>query len=245
MTHGRPGVGRLGVVIPTLNEEARLPDLLGDLEALESLSQVVVVDGGSVDRTVPIAEELGARVIRSERGRGRQMNAGARALSTQWLLFVHADSRIPPGTSQALDDWIRDPAPCRAAHFGFRLDESGPWWWVIERGQRIRERLTGLAYGDQGLLVSRERFSGVGGFPEEPLMEDVAVVRRLRRTGGLHRIEAPLITSTRRYRKEGPFRAWARNAGLILLYSMGVSPSRLSRWYRPRDEEASALEVPG
>lgn len=244
MTHEGPfAAGRLGVVIPTLNEESALPALLRDLGAVSTVDDIVVVDGGSEDRTVDVAERLGARTVSAERGRGRQMNAGAAALHTPWILFLHADSRLPRETSEALERWMDRPGPCEAAHFAFRLDESGPWWWVIERGQRIREHLTGLAYGDQGLLVSRRRFEEVGGFPDVPLMEDVAIVRRLRETGGLDRIDAPLVTSTRRYREEGPFSAWVRNATLIVLYSLGVSPGRLSRWYRPRGPAARTLEA--
>ncbi len=109
----------------------------------------------------------------------------------------------------------------------------GLWWTLIERGQRIRERLTGLTYGDQGLLLSRALYEELEGIPEIPIMEDVEIVRRLCRNRGLDRIEAPVITSARRYRSEGPFRAWVRNAALISLYSLGVSPWVLSRWYRP------------
>jgi uncharacterized protein len=225
---------RVGVVIPTLNEEAALPKLLADLSRIGPAMDVVVVDGGSEDRTCGVAAEWGARCVRTEPGRARQMNLGASLLDTPWILFLHADSRLPVETARAIEDFVTEPRDPAAAHFSFRLDAEGPWWWLIERGQRIRERLTGLAYGDQGLLVSRTRFDRIGGFPDVPLMEDVAIVRRLRATGGLGRIEAPLVTSARRYREEGPFVSWIRNAALITLYSAGVPPRRLVRWYRAR-----------
>lgn len=224
----------LGIVIPTLDEEEALPLLLSDLDALKLPLEVVVADGGSEDRTLDVARRSGARTIRTAASRGKQMNAGARALKTPWVLFLHADSRLPPETRDALLRWLQDPAPCGAAHFGFRLDRRGPLWSLIERGQRLRERLTGLTYGDQGLLISRALYEEVDGIPEIPVMEDVEIVRRLRRAGGLDRIDAPVITSARRYRSEGPIRTCARNAALILLYSLCVPPNALSRWYSPR-----------
>ena len=226
----------LGVVIPTLDEEETLPRILADLTALGTPLEVMVVDGGSRDGTLSVAQKQGVAVIRAERGRGRQMNAGARAIDTPWLLFLHADSRLPAGTAAALGRWLDSPPPCQAAHFAFQLDQEGPWWRMIERGQRVRERLTGLACGDQGLVLSRALFEAVDGIPEIPLMEDVEIVRRLRRNGGIDRIDAPLITSARRYQSEGPARSWIRNVTLLFLYSLGVSPAFLSRWYRPHGQ---------
>lgn len=220
---------RLGIVIPTLDEEETLPLLLADLNALQLPLEIIVADGGSEDRTLDIAQNRGAKTVRTEPGRGRQMNAGARALEAPWVLFLHADSRLPPETREALCRWLDTPPPCEAAHFAFRLDQEGFWWGLIERGQRVRERLTGLTYGDQGLLLSRSLYEELDGIPETPLMEDVEIVRRLRRNGGLDRIDAPVITSARRYLREGPFRALVRNAVLISLYSLGVSPRVLSR----------------
>ncbi len=224
----------LGVVVPTLEEEEALALLLPDLDALTLPLDVIVADGGSRDRTLEVARAWGARTIRTTAGRGRQMNAGARTLASPWILFLHADSRLPRETREALVGWLRDPAPCEAAHFEFQLDRDGVWWKLIERGQRIREQLTGLTYGDQGLLISRALYEAIDGIPEIPVMEDVEVVQRLRRDGGLDRIDAPVITSARRYESEGPLRTCLRNLGLILLYALSVPPDRLSRWYRPR-----------
>ena len=226
---------RLGIVIPTLDEEETLSLLLADLNALQLPLEIIVADGGSEDRTLDIAQNGGARTVRTEPGRGRQMNAGARALEAPWVLFLHADSRLPPETREALRRWLDAPPPCEAAHFAFRLDQEGFWWGLIERGQRVRERLTGLTYGDQGLLLSRFLYEELDPIPEIPLMEDVEIVRRLRRNGGLDRIDAPVITSARRYLSEGLFRALVRNAVLISLYSLGVSPRVLSRWHKPQD----------
>lgn len=228
-----PDRGGLGVVIPTLNEAGALPALLRDLQRIEPPPRIVVADGGSGDGTRRIARESGAEVVRAPRGRAAQMNVGAVALSTPWLLFVHADSRIPSGTRNALREWLESPTDDEAAHFAFRLDARGPWWTFIETGQRLREALTGMAYGDQGLLVSRRRWEAVGGFPPLPIMEDVEMVLRLRRTGGIHRIGAPVVTSGRRYRRSGVLRGWLRNTALIGLYRLGVPAHRLAPLYPP------------
>lgn len=230
MTSSR--AAELGIVVPTLNEAAYLPALLSDLHRLEVPHRVVVVDGGSRDGTVELAREADARVLRAARGRAEQMNAGARALETPWLLFLHADSRLPPAALEAVERWVRSGGGgAEAAHFSFSLSGDDWFWRFLEFGQRLRERLYGLPYGDQGLLVSREAFEAVGGYPEIPIMEDVEIVRRLGKRGGLRRLAAPLITSPRRYERHGRWLGWLRNATLVGLHLAGVPAERLARWY--------------
>lgn len=238
----RPG---LGVVIPTLNEEGYLPALLSDLERICPARRVVVSDGGSVDRTRELARAAGAVVVSSPRGRGSQLNHGAGALDTPWLLFLHADTRVPPAAARALERWLDSPDPRIAAYFGFALDGDGGFWRFLELGQAIRERLYGLVYGDQGLLVSRKLFDEVGGYPDEPLMEDVAMVRKLRRAGRVERIPEALLTSPRRYEREGRVRGWLRNAALITLYLVGVPPRILRRWYPDEPGAGAPADGPG
>jgi rSAM/selenodomain-associated transferase 2/rSAM/selenodomain-associated transferase 1 len=228
---GQSSLDDLAVIIPTLNEARSLPSLLGDLVRLRPRPRIVVVDGGSSDSTVEVARAQGVRVVSAPRGRACQMNVGAASVPAPWLLFLHADSRLPRPTRLALARWLDSPPPEAAAHFAFQLDAEGLWWSILEGGQRLRERFTGLAYGDQGLLMSRERWAEMGGIPEIPLMEDVEAVRRLRESGGIGRISAPVVTSARRYRREGRFRGWFRNATLITLYHLGVPPRRLASFY--------------
>jgi rSAM/selenodomain-associated transferase 2/rSAM/selenodomain-associated transferase 1 len=234
----------LGVVIPALNEWESLPRLLGDLRHLPIPHRVVVADGGSSDGTREIAAAHGVRVLESPRGRARQMNEGARALETPWILFLHADSRLPEAVGRVLADWIHSASPDQAGYFGFALQGSGWFWRFIEFGQRLRERVSGLVYGDQGLVLSRELFDAVGGVPELPLMEDVEMVRVLRREGRVQRLPAHLPTSPRRYREEGRWRAWLRNTSLITLYLAGISPGTLARFYRARDASAGGQDEP-
>jgi rSAM/selenodomain-associated transferase 2/rSAM/selenodomain-associated transferase 1 len=225
---------RLGIVIPTLDEQQRLPGLLDDLSALTISHRVIVSDGGSVDRTVEVALRSGAEVVRTERGRARQMNAGARMLpAVAWLLFLHADTRVSPAAVRCIEEWVGRDAPEAAGFFRFALDGSGWFWRFIEFGQRLRERFSGLAYGDQGLLVTNDAFWAVGGYPDQPLMEDVEMIRRLRGSCGVEPLPAAILTSPRRYEEYGRWRGWLRNAALIALYLVGWPTERLARWYDP------------
>lgn len=232
----------LSVVIPTLDEAARLPALLADLEALGDV-EVVVADGGSGDGTPERAREAGARVVRAPRGRGRQLRAGAEAAAGEWLLFLHADARLSPAAAAAVASFLADAGPERAAYFRFAVAARGWPWRLLEAGQRLRERMTGLVYGDQGLLVHRTLYRTAGGHPAWPLMEDVAVVDRIRRAGGLERLDVPLPTSPRRYHREGPL-VPLRNALLLGLFRLGADPARLARWYGPPGDPDGGTAAP-
>ncbi len=223
----------IGVVVPTLDEARHLPGLLADLERLRKVipADVVVADGGSGDATPALATAGGARVIAAARGRARQLNAGAHAVRGEWLLFLHADSRLPAAARRALLAALVDESGLEAAVFRFAIDLPAPWKRFIELGQALRQRLLALPYGDQGLLIRRDLFQVVGGFPDIAIMEDVATIRRL----GRHRVRlrtlpAAIVTSGRRYRERGALRTWLANSLLISLYLMGVPPRWLAHW---------------
>jgi rSAM/selenodomain-associated transferase 2 len=224
----------IGVVIPTLNEASYLPGLLADLERLRKTVplDVVVSDGGSRDETLAVAARYAARTIVGPAGRARQLNAGAAAAGGgEWLLFLHADARMPPPARRALLAVVVDAPVPEAAVFRFAIDLPPPWKGFIELGQALRERLYHLPYGDQGLLMGRELFQALGGYADIPIMEDVDMIRRVkRRRVDIRRLPAALVTSGRRYRARGVLRTWLRNVMLIGLYLMGVPPRRLARW---------------
>ncbi len=223
----------IGVVIPALDEEEHLPGLLGDLSGLRLESVIVVVDGGSVDGTVAAARAGGALVVRSRQGRGPQLNAGAALLSTPWLLFLHADSRVGDEGLRAIEEHVRADRR-EAAHFGLRISHPDFYYRLIERGQRVRERLSGLVYGDQGLLIRREHFFRAGPYPDEPIMEDVTLNRRLQGEGELVRLPVSISTSARRYEEEGRVRGWLRNVGLMSRFLAGGKPRDLAKRYPAR-----------
>jgi rSAM/selenodomain-associated transferase 2 len=165
--------------------------------------------------------------VEGERGRARQMNAGAAAATGDWLLFLHADTQLPARWRDAIASC--SATGCIAGCFRFALDAPGAWPRAIERGVRLRVALLGLPYGDQVLFVRREVFHAIGGYNDLPIMEDVDLVRRLRRRGRLLCSALPIVTSARRWLQEGWARRSAANVVLILLYFAGVAPARLAR----------------
>ena len=171
-------------------------------------------------------------MVPAPRGRGRQLRAGVAASGGDWLLLLHADARL---SAAALAEAEAAMARRDVQHAAWPLAIEGaaPSLRWIERGAALRWRLFGLAYGDQGLLVRRSLYEAVGGFPDTEIMEDVVLVRRLRRLAPMHRFRHPIVADGRRWRREGAARASARNVSLLLLFLAGVRPDRLARWYRP------------
>ncbi len=213
----------LTIVIPALNAAATLGKCL---EVLAGTDEVIVVDGGSTDETVSIAEARGARLIRAERGRGAQLKVGGEQAGGDWLLFLHADTVLASGWREAVA--ARRELHDEAACFRFRLDDPAWQARLIERGVALRTRL-GLPYGDQGLLISRAAYDRAGGYRPLPLMEDVDLVRRLPRRPRL--LDAVAVTSADRWRREGWFRRSARNLVCLGLYGAGMPPEKIVRLY--------------
>ena len=234
MTMNAAGAKSLSVVIPALDAAASLPRCLEALEEARTAIplNVVVADGGSRDGTGPLARGLGAAVVSSEPGRGRQLAAGAAATRSDWILFLHADTVLGKGWSEEAARFMRDPANAkRAAAFRFALDDERPKARRLEAFVSWRCRAFGLAYGDQGLLLSRSFFEEIGGFSPLPLMEDVDIARRIGRRR-LTLLDAPAITSAARYRSEGYAARGARNLVCLMLYFAGVPPKLIARIYR-------------
>jgi rSAM/selenodomain-associated transferase 2 len=217
----------VSVIIPVLADADEVERLVDQI-APEPAVEVIVVDGGPDPRLDRVVQRAHVRLMRAPPGRARQMNEGAAAATGEWLLFLHADSRLPSAWAEHLR---RAPVTANCGWFRFALDDPAWQARVIERGVRWRVRLFHLPYGDQGLFVRREVFVALGGFRELPLLEDVDFVRRLLRKGGAFEVPLPLLTSSRRWRRDGWFRRSARNLAIISCYFAGVSPLRLARWY--------------
>lgn len=219
----------LTIIIPTLEAARSLGATLA--ACAEAGAELLVVDGGSRDGTPDLARCLGARLLESEPGRGRQLAAGAAAARGGWLLFLHADTRPAPGWAAVARAFMGDPANvARAAHFAFALDDPSPQARRLERLVAWRCRALGLPYGDQGLLLSRPLYEAVGGFRPLPLMEDVDLVRRLGRRR-LAALPVPAVTSAERWRREGWHRRSARNLACLSLWFLGVPPGVIRRLY--------------
>lgn len=225
----------LSVVIPTLNAASSLPQCVGSLAPWRTLAgkapELIISDGCSEDDTARVAASLGAGLVTGKRGRGTQLRAGAEAARGEWLLFLHADTRLGPEWAAAVLDHIaRYTDGEKAGYFGLRLDDPDPRARRIERCVAGRCRRMALPYGDQGLLIHRALYERVGGFSPVPLMEDVKIVRRLGRAR-LEALPARAITSGRRYRRDGYCARPTRNVTLLVLYFMGVPPRMLAKLY--------------
>lgn len=221
----------LSLVIPTLDAAPALARTLAALAPELAGVEIVVADGGSADETANVARAAGARVVVAPRGRGTQLRAGAAAATGEWLLFLHADTRLAPGWRRVVEALMAAPGNAgRAAAFRLALDDPDPRARRIERAVAWRCRALALPYGDQALLIARKFYESLGGHPAIPLMEDVALARRIGRAR-LAILDHAAITSAARYRRNGWTLRPVRNLGLLGLYFLGVPPRWLARLY--------------
>ena len=188
--------------------------------------EVIVVDGGSADGTAELAAPLSDRLLKSEKGRARQMNAGARAASGDALLFLHADTRLPPQADRLVGAALERASWGR---FDVRIEGRHPLLPVVAAAMNLRSRLSGIATGDQAIFVRREVF---GGFPEIPLMEDIAFSAAMKERPACLRDK--VVTSGRRWERGGVLRTVLLMWRLRFLYALGVPPTRLARDYAER-----------
>jgi rSAM/selenodomain-associated transferase 2 len=223
---------RLSVIIPVLDEARRIGDRLAELRSLVGVDEILVVDGGSRDGTADAARRAaGVRVLEAPRGRGPQMNAGVRAARGDVLLFLHADASLPADATAWVEHALAEPGVVAGAfRIRTRADGGRNWLGPLLRLADLRSRLTRLPYGDQALFVRREAFERAGGFPDQPLMEDVELARRLRGLGRIRIVPAVVQVSGRRFLAR-PVRALLAMRLFPMLYRLGVSPERLARLY--------------
>jgi rSAM/selenodomain-associated transferase 2 len=222
----------ISVVIPTFNEANHLSLTLAALvpAAVDGLvREVVISDGGSTDATLKAADEAGAKIVTSAKGRGQQLAAACALAKGPWLLILHADSRLAVGWEMIALSHIRQQ-PDRAGYFKFQLDDPSLIARVWELGVALRCRLLALPYGDQGLLISKALHEAAGGFEAVPLMEDVGLVRRLG-CKRLRALDSKILTRSERFRKAGYFGRSLRNWSLLLRYLMGADPAGLVKSY--------------
>ena len=220
----------ISVIIPTYNEAANIQRTIDELNSCKSSDiEIIVVDGGSKDETMAIAAQCGATVLISTPGRAAQMNAGAEIAQGSILLFLHADTAVPKG----FDQWIQEGLDDAIAG-AFDLKIAGAHWQLrgVEWGVAIRSRVCQLPYGDQGVFLKAETFHQLGGFPELPIMEDFVFMQTLRRKGRIAIVPAAVLTSARRWQAQGIWQTTLMNQVMIVGFYLGVKPDRLSNWYR-------------
>lgn len=220
----------ISVIIPTLDAESGLPHCLSALgEGLNAglIREVIFSDGGSLDSTLGIAEAAGAEVVSGPPSRGGQLRRGAEAAAGDWLLFLHADTALQEGWTEVVLRALPTPG---AYHFRLRFDAKGLAPRLVSGWANVRSRYLGLPYGDQGLLIDRASYEKAGGFPDIPLMEDVALARLLRRQ--MLELPAYAVTNAGKYQCQGWLRRGARNLSILIRYLFGADPAQLAKQYR-------------
>lgn len=222
---------QFSIIIPVLNEETVLESTLQHVQQCASgyNHELIIVDGGSHDRTVGIAQRYG-RVIHSVRGRARQMNTGAASASGTILLFLHADTKLPDGAFTSILQALTIQQTVGGA-FRLSFDSSHWLYHYVALGTNIRSRLFRVFTGDQAYFIRTSSFQAIGGYPDQPLMEDVEIIARLRRVGRVVLLPLAVTTSARRHEHIGLLRSVFFMWYLRMLYHFGTSPARLQRMY--------------
>jgi len=224
---------RVSIIVPARNEARRIVAALAPLQSLRAAGhQVIVVDGGSTDATLALATPLSDRTFAAPMGRAAQMNAGAATASGDVLLFLHADSHLPDDAVPAmLGETARTGR--RWGRFDVTIAGDSSMLPTVAAMMNARSRLTGIATGDQGIFVERALFESIGGYPDQPLMEDVELSRRLKRAAGAPLcLASRIVTSGRRWERDGPWRTIVNMWGIRFAYWRGADPARLAARYR-------------
>lgn len=222
----------LAVIVPTLNEADEVEGLLASIEA-EPFAERIVVDGGSADATLRLAQRNGAVVIEAPRGRGVQLRIGAAAASADVLVFLHADTRLPLRACDSIRSALTD-ARVVGGCFRLRFDRDHPALAAYSFFTRFDTVFT--TFGDQAFFVRADAFRSCGGFPDWPFLEDVELRRRIRRVGRFVKLGAHVTTSARRFRAEGIFRRQMLNVAVLSLHLVGMPASKLTRFYAARSK---------
>ncbi|MDJ0707571.1 MAG: TIGR04283 family arsenosugar biosynthesis glycosyltransferase [Leptolyngbyaceae cyanobacterium MO_188.B28] len=220
---------KISIIIPVLNEVASVKATLSPLQWAANV-ELIVVDGGSVDGTPDLAASLGAQVIKAAVGRAHQMNVGAAAATGDILLFLHADTMLPQGFETMVRGLLRQTEVIAGA-FALGINAELQGLRLIETMVNWRSRFLQTPYGDQAIFLTAPVFREMGGFQEMPLMEDFELVQRLKRRGKIAIAPAAVLTSGRRWEKIGVLKTTLINQFIVLAYYLGVSPTRLARWY--------------
>lgn len=220
---------QISIIIPALNEEKFIAKTIQSVKSGFNI-EIIVVDGGSSDNTVEIAESEGAKVIKSKPPRSAQMNRGAEESKGEILFFLHGDTIIPSGYELTIRGTFDYPEICAGA-FKFKLDEESKSFKIIENLANFRSEFLKMPYGDQGIFLKKKLFQKIGGYPEIPIMEDFELIRKIRRYGDIFTASFPAVTSARRWKEQGILKTALINQLMIIGYYLGVSPDKLRKWY--------------
>lgn len=221
---------KISVIIPTIDEQPHIEDAIRSAWNAGA-DEIIVADGGSIDRTVSLASSLGARAFSSRSGRAVQQNAGAEAASGDVFVFLHADCRLDADSLAQIRAALQNKPRCVGGCFRQSIADDRFRYRLVERGNILRVRILKWIYGDQALFVRRDVFECLGGFPNLRLLEDLYFAKSLRAKGKLIVLVAPLVVSARRWNKVGLVKQTVRNWAIITAAHLGVSPERLAKFY--------------
>lgn len=222
----------VSIIIPVLNEATIINRTLGELKQYPDV-EIIVVDGGSQDNTVAIASQKSKVITLAGKGRARQMNAGANIAHSDILLFLHADTQLPPNFVELIIRTLKLPDTIAGA-FELAINGSDFSLRLIEILVKVRSHLLSLPYGDQALFISKPAFVTLGGFADLPIMEDFEFIKRVKQQGKIAIAPAAVITSGRRWQKLGVWQTTLINQLIIAGYHLGISPTKLGNFYRSR-----------
>jgi len=231
MEKARPDIS---IVVPVLNESQRINTFLNNLKPQTAghEAEIIVVDGAQDCGTIAAIDDSQIIRLAGPKGRARQMNAGSAIAKGRVLLFLHADTILPPGALDAISEVMETPE-CAAGAFEIKYDSKRPVFGFIAWRNNLRCRVTRIAYGDQGIFIRKEYFERIGGYREYDFLEDVDLMRRIKRDGKKIRIlKSRLKISPRRWEKEGIFYCMIRNQIMVMLFHFGFHPDKLARFYR-------------
>lgn len=222
----------VSVVIPVLREETSINETIARLRAMDGAVEIIVVDGSADGGTIGIITDESVKRLQSAKGRASQMNRGARESRNDVLLFLHADTELPPAAFQRISSLLADGQYVGGA-FDLGIQDGRLLFRVIERISSRRSRLTRIPYGDQAIFLRRDYFMKLGGYGDMPIMEDVDIMRRIKKAGGkIVFIDDRVQTSARRWKQEGIIRCTLRNWTIMLRYLLGAPPEKLAKEYR-------------
>ncbi len=223
----------ISIIVPVYHEEALINDAINRLLCAETEEavEIIVVDGGEEAATLKAMTVKGVKGLASRKGRGTQMNKGAAAASGNILLFLHIDTKLPSGGLRRISSVMKNDNYAGGA-FDLEIADRGYALRIIEKAASIRSRITRIPYGDQAIFLRRDYFLRMGGYRDLPVMEDMDLMRRIKRNGGkICLLDERVKTSSRRWRREGIIACTLRNWTMVLLHLLGVRPERLARWY--------------
>jgi rSAM/selenodomain-associated transferase 2 len=228
---------KISLIVPVLNEAATIASVISTAQNAKNV-EIIVADGGSSDGSAEIARSLGVRVVSTAPGRATQMNAGAACATGDILLFLHADTILPPGYDSGVRLTLAKPQTVAGA-FELKIDARTLSLRLVEIGVNWRSHFLQMPYGDQAIFLYAATFDKIGGFPDLPLMEDFELVRRLKTQGRIEIVPQPVLTSARRWQQLGVLKTTAINQIVIIAYFFGVSPDRLAFWYKRQKKNSS------